>query len=35
VVKNLVELHGATIEAHSEGENAGAEFVVRIPASPD
>ena len=34
VVKNLLELHGATIEAHSEGEGAGAEFVVRIPA-PD
>jgi len=32
VVKNLVELHGATIEARSEGEDAGAEFVVRIPA---
>jgi signal transduction histidine kinase len=32
VVKNLVELHGATIEARSEGEGAGAEFVVRIPA---
>jgi signal transduction histidine kinase len=35
VVKNLVELHSATIEAHSEGENAGAEFIVRIPAPPD
>jgi signal transduction histidine kinase len=34
VVKNLVELHGATIEAHSDGEGAGAEFIVRIPA-PD
>jgi signal transduction histidine kinase len=32
VVKNLVELHGATIEARSAGEGAGAEFIVRIPA---
>jgi len=32
VVKNLVELHGATIEVHSDGEGAGAEFIVRIPA---
>ena len=34
VVKNLLDLHGATIEAHSDGEGAGAEFLVRIPA-PD
>ena len=33
VVKNLVELHKATIEVHSDGEGAGAEFIVRIPAS--
>jgi signal transduction histidine kinase len=33
VVKNLVELHAATIEVHSEGEGAGTEFIVRIPAS--
>jgi signal transduction histidine kinase len=32
VVKNLLELHGATIEARSDGEGAGAEFVMRIPA---
>ncbi|MDO8589246.1 MAG: ATP-binding protein [Armatimonadota bacterium] len=32
VAKNLVELHGATIEARSDGEDAGAEFIVRIPA---
>ncbi len=31
VVKNLVEMHGGTIEAHTEGEATGAEFVVRIP----
>jgi signal transduction histidine kinase len=34
VVKNLLELHGATIEARSGGEGAGTEFIVRIPA-PD
>jgi signal transduction histidine kinase len=34
VVKNLIELHGATIEARSDGEGTGAEFIVRIPA-PD
>ncbi len=31
VVKNLVEMHGATIEVRTEGEGTGAEFVVRIP----
>ena len=31
VVKNLVEMHGATIDVHTDGESAGAEFVVRIP----
>lgn len=29
--KNLVELHGGTVEAHSEGEHNGSTFVVRIP----
>jgi signal transduction histidine kinase len=32
VVKNLVELHGATIEVRSGGEGSGAEFIVRVPA---
>ncbi len=31
VVKNLVEMHGATIEAHSEGAGTGSEFIVQIP----
>jgi signal transduction histidine kinase len=32
VVKNLVELNGGTIQANSEGEGKGTEFVVRVPA---
>jgi signal transduction histidine kinase/CheY-like chemotaxis protein len=31
LVKNLVEMHGGTVEAHSEGLNKGAEFVIRLP----
>src|SRR5271170_153168 len=31
VAKVLVELHGGTIEAHSEGEGTGAEFIIRLP----
>ncbi|MET0404832.1 MAG: ATP-binding protein [Cystobacter sp.] len=31
MVKNLVELHGGTIEARSEGLGQGSEFIVRIP----
>ena len=34
IVKHLVELHGGTVEAHSDGEGAGASFVVRIPLAP-
>ena len=34
IVRHLVELHGATIEAHSEGSDRGATFTVRIPVSP-
>jgi len=30
--RRLVELHGGTIEAHSEGLGKGSEFVVRLPA---
>jgi signal transduction histidine kinase/CheY-like chemotaxis protein len=39
LVKRLVELHGGTITAHSEGLGKGSEFVIRLPAwrppSPD
>jgi signal transduction histidine kinase len=31
VAKVLVELHGGTIEAHSEGEGKGAEFTIVLP----
>ena len=31
LVKNLVELHGGTVEAHSAGIGHGSEFVVRLP----
>jgi signal transduction histidine kinase len=34
IAKQLVELHGGTISAHSEGEGHGAKFVVRMPAVP-
>ena len=32
LVRNLVELHGGTVEAHSAGLGQGSEFVVRLPA---
>lgn len=32
LVKQLVELHGGSVEAHSNGRGAGSEFVVRLPA---
>jgi PAS domain S-box-containing protein len=34
IVKHLVELHGGSIEARSEGLGSGATFVVRLPVSP-
>ena len=32
LVKSLVELHGGSIAAHSDGPGTGAEFIVRLPA---
>jgi CheY-like chemotaxis protein len=35
LVRGLVELHGGTVQAHSDGPGRGSEFVVRLPALPD
>jgi signal transduction histidine kinase len=32
VAAQLVQLHGGTVEAHSDGPDHGSEFVVRLPA---
>lgn len=31
LVKNLIEMHGGTVEAHSAGLGRGSEFVIRLP----
>jgi len=35
LVKQLVELHGGFVEARSDGENRGSEFIVRLPMGPE
>ncbi|HYD56970.1 MAG TPA: PAS domain S-box protein [Burkholderiales bacterium] len=35
LAKKLLDLHGGTIEARSEGPGRGAEFIVRLPVLPD
>jgi signal transduction histidine kinase/DNA-binding NarL/FixJ family response regulator len=32
LVRRLIELHGGSVSAHSQGQNQGSEFVVRLPA---
>ena len=35
VVRNLVEMHGGSVFAHSDGLGRGSEFVVRLPIAPE
>jgi hypothetical protein len=32
LVRSLVEMHGGSVEAHSDGPGRGARFVVKLPA---
>jgi PAS domain S-box-containing protein len=34
IVRHLVELHGGTVQAESDGEGTGATFTVRLPITP-
>jgi len=35
MVQRLVQLHGGSVEAHSDGVGLGSEFVVRLPLTPE
>jgi PAS domain S-box-containing protein len=35
IVRSLVELHGGTVQAHSDGIGQGSEFVIRLPVAVD
>jgi two-component system CheB/CheR fusion protein len=34
LARTIVEMHGGTVEAHSDGQGKGSEFVVRLPLDP-
>jgi PAS domain S-box-containing protein len=34
LARNMVQMHGGGIEAHSEGPGHGSEFIVRLPSAP-
>ena len=34
IVRHIVELHGGTVDAHSEGEGRGSTFTVTVPVAP-
>jgi PAS domain S-box-containing protein len=34
IVKHLVELHGGVVEVHSDGEQKGSTFIVKLPLAP-
>jgi PAS domain S-box-containing protein len=34
LVRSLVQMHGGTVQAHSDGPGRGSEFVVRLPIAP-
>jgi PAS domain S-box-containing protein len=34
LVRGLVQLHGGTVQAHSDGQGQGSEFTVRLPLAP-
>jgi signal transduction histidine kinase/ActR/RegA family two-component response regulator len=35
LVRSLVEMHGGTVQARSDGPNRGSEFIVRLPILPE
>jgi len=35
LVRELVQMHGGSVQVHSEGEGQGAEFVVKLPLHTD
>ena len=35
IARSLVEMHGGTLQAHSEGSGRGATFIIRLPLRPD